>query len=230
MRVRRSAGRARARAAQIVVASGLLACCCASNVSAAESALRGDDEPASSGPRIALRSGVALPVGAIYDASGPLSQSVSGYVPVRIDAGLRFARGRFYLGLAGQLAAVFPNACASGATCSGTDARVAAMFAVHLLPDRFADPWLGIGAGFETFSLSRRADGAKVDLAANGLELVDLDLGVDFRPAPRVRLGPVVSATLGRFTSVTVNGAESQDFDPMLHSWILLGIRGAYDL
>jgi hypothetical protein len=210
------------RAAILVLSTALVA-----SISASAAADPEENGPA---PRIALRSGVALPVGGIYDASGPLSDSVSGYVPMRLDAGLRFARGRFYAGLAGQLAAVFPNACASGATCSGTDARVAAMFAVHLLPERFADPWVGIGIGYESFSLSRRSDGAKVDLSASGLELAALDLGVDLRPAPHMRIGPVVSATLGRFTSVSVNGAESEDFAPLFHSWILLGVRGAYDL
>jgi hypothetical protein len=197
---------------------------------AAESAPAPDGEPAPSGLRVAVRSGVALPIGAIYDASGPLSATVTGYVPMRLDVGFRFALQRLYVGAAGQLAAIVPNACTGAMKCGGSDARIAAMFALHLLPSRAVDPWIGVGIGYETFSLSREAEGVKVDLAASGIELVDVDAGVDLRPSPHVRLGPVVSATLSRFTSVSVNNAESQDFDPMLHSWILFGLRGAYDL
>jgi opacity protein-like surface antigen len=182
-----------------------------------------------SGPRVALRSGFALPVGSAFYASGSLSDTVTGYVPVRLDVGYRF-RDRYYVGLLGQLAQIVPNACPSGASCSGSDTRVGLMAAAHLFPDRTLDPWLGLGMGYELYDVTRTVDGTKAHIGAKGFELLTADLGLDVRTTRGLRLGPVLSTSIGQFTEVTVNEVTTKDFQTQLHAWVLLGLRGAYDL
>jgi hypothetical protein len=84
--------------------------------------------------------------------------------------------------------------------------------------------------GYERLVVSRTVDGSTGEIAARGLELVDLDIGVDLRPTRSLRIGPVLSSSLARYTRVSINGTSTTDFDPALHAWVLLGFRGAYDL
>ena len=104
------------------------------------------------------------------------------------------------------------------------------MVAYHFLPSGAFDPYLGVGTGYEVLSTSRSVDGASVDIVARGLELLDLELGGDARLGRSWRIGPVLSGSLGRYTSVSVNGTTSTDFATLLHAWAMLGVRGAFDL
>jgi opacity protein-like surface antigen len=187
------------------------------------------DEPSASGLRIGLRTGMALPVGDAFVSSGPLTDTIRAYVPLRLDLGYRIAR-HFYVGADVQLAALVPNNCPSGASCSGHDIRFGALVAYHLLPSEKVDPWIAAGMGFEMLNISRSSGGANVDFSARGLELLDVELGADIRPNASLRLGPVLSSSIGRFARVSVNGASTADFDTALHAWVMLGFRGAFDL
>jgi hypothetical protein len=188
-----------------------------------------EELPRATGLSLALRTGVALPVGEVFLSSGALSSTVTGYVPVRLDVGLRYRR-HFYVGIAAQLARVVPADCPSGGRCSGSDARVGVMIAYHLLPTRTVDPWLGVGVGFERLNVSRALGGASVDVTARGLELLDVELGADVRATRALRLGPVLSTSIGRYSTVTVNEVTTRDFQPATHAWVMLGVRGALDL
>ena len=186
-------------------------------------------EPSPSGPRVGLRSGLAVPVGTAFTSSGAMYETMSGYVPLRLDVGYRIA-SHFYIGANAQLAVVLPKACPSGASCTGGDGRVGVMAAFHLLPHGVVDPWVGVGMGFEWLTVSRTVDGTTVDINARGLELVDFELGADLRPTPFFRIGPVLSSSVARYTRIAVNGTETSDFEPSLHSWVMLGVRGAFDM
>jgi hypothetical protein len=186
-------------------------------------------EPSPSGPRVGLRSGLALPVGTMFTSSGAMNETIAGYVPLRLDIGYRLA-SHFYVGANAQFATVLPKACPSGASCTGTDMRVGLTAAFHLLPRRLVDPWIGVGMGIEWLNVSRTVDGTTVDVNARGLELIDVELGADVRPAAVLRIGPVLSGSVGRYTRIAVNGVETTDFTPSLHSWVMLGVRGAFDM
>jgi hypothetical protein len=108
--------------------------------------------------------------------------------------------------------------------------RVGLTAAFHLLPTRVVDPWVGVGMGVEWLAISRTVDGTTVDVNARGLELIDVELGADVRPAAVLRIGPVLSGSVGRYTRLAVNGVETTDFTPSLHSWVMLGVRGAFDM
>lgn len=186
-------------------------------------------EVAPSGPRIGLRTGVGLPIGSAFAGSGGLSDTISAYVPLRLDLGYRIER-HFYVGIDGQVATIVPNNCTTGFSCSGTDTRIGVMVAYHLLPTKVIDPYLGIGVGYEVLHTSRSIGEASVDITARGFEVLDAELGADVRLGRAWRIGPVVSGSLGRYTSVAVNGTTSTDFDTLQHVWINIGVRGAFDL
>lgn len=185
--------------------------------------------PKPSGLRLALRTGLALPLGQAFTASGLMSDTITASVPVRLDVGYRFAR-HFYAGGAAQIATIIPNGCPSGSSCSGTDVRFGLMVAYHARPTRTVDPWLGAGVGYEILDVSRSVGGSSVDISARGIEVLDLELGVDLRPTRSLRLGPVLSSSIGKYTRVAVNGTPTADFDTATHAWVMLGFRGAFDL
>jgi opacity protein-like surface antigen len=187
------------------------------------------EEPSASGLRFSLRSGIGMPIGSSFTGSGALSDTVTGYIPLRLDIGYRIAR-HFYVGVDGELAAIVPAGCTSGFTCSGTHTRVGVMVAYHFRPSETFDPYFGVGTGYEVLHTSRSIDGAGVDIAARGFELVDLELGGDVRLGRSWRIGPVLSGSIGRFTTIAVNGTPSTDFETVLHAWAALGFRGAFDL
>jgi hypothetical protein len=223
------------RAARVAVLATVMSC----GMSASTTALAGEPEhplspssrrePSPSGLRVGLRSGYAIPIGTAFTTSGAMNETMVGYVPLRLDIGYRIA-DHFYVGGNAQLAAILSTACPSGATCSGTDTRIGVMAAFHLRPKRIVDPWIGLGMGFEWLSTSRTVDGMTVDINARGLELVDVELGMDVRPAGVFRIGPVLSGSVGRFARIAVNGTETTDFTASLHSWVMLGVRGAFDM
>jgi hypothetical protein len=193
-------------------------------------AAAGDDEgPRPSGVRFGARSGFAIPAGDAFKSSGALSDTIEGYVPVRLDLGARVAH-HFYVGALLQVGFLVANACPTDVHCTGTDVRVGGMIAYHLLPTRLADPWIGAGIGYEILGVKRSSSSSNLDLTASGLELFALELGLDVRPDSHVRIGPVVSATIGRYSSVVLNGTTTRDFETALHGWGTIGIRGMYDL
>jgi hypothetical protein len=186
-------------------------------------------EVSPSGPRFGLRSGYAVPIGTAFGYSGAMTETISGYVPLRVDAGYRIAR-HFYVGADVQLATLVSKACPDGGSCSGSDIRAGVMVAYHLLPTRVVDPWLGVGMGYEWLSVSRTVDGATGDIEARGLELIDVELGADVRPSRSFRIGPVLSASVGRYTRIAINGTSTRDFEATNHAWVMVGLRGAFDL
>jgi hypothetical protein len=188
-----------------------------------------EDALSSSGVRLGIRSGYAVPGGAAFNGSGALADTISGYSPLRFDLGVRLAR-HFYAGALVQRGIVVPAACPGEMLCSGSNTRFGVMVGVHVLPSAVLDPWIGVGVGYEILSVTRSVGSSRLDLTARGVELLDLELGVDLRPAARVRIGPVLSTSLGRYTSVVLNGTTTRDFNTVLHGWAMIGLRGAYDL
>jgi hypothetical protein len=186
------------------------------------------DLPAS-GPRFGVRTGVARPIGSAFAGSSSMSDTIYGYVPVRLDAGYRIAR-RLYVGIDAQLGAIIPAGCTTGFSCSGMDTRLGIMVAYHLFPTKLVDPYIGVGTGYEILETRRSVGTTSVDITARGFELINGDLGADVRIGRSWRVGPVVSGSVARYTSVAVNGIYSTDFTTLLHAWAMVGVRGAFDL
>lgn len=208
--------------AALVVALALVA---GAGSAAAEDEVR----PSPTGLRLGLRTGFARPLGLAFNGSGALTDTIHGYVPLRLDVGLRLA-DHFYVGALVQHGVILPDACQGDLACRGRNTRLGFLVAFHLRPTRLVDPWIGVGMGYEILSSKRSTTSTKLELHATGAELIDAEFGVDLRPWRGLRLGPVVSTSVGQYTSGSLNGRSTSDFNTAVHGWVMFGLRGAYDL
>jgi hypothetical protein len=159
-----------------------------------------------------VRSGFAFPLGLAAGGDGEtelrMSDITDGMVPVQLDAGY-FIFGNLYLGASFQYGRVLlANGCPEGAKCSAGDLRFAINASFHLPTMGRWSPWLGLGAGYESFKPG--------DSAFTGLEFFNLQAGADRHLSGPVWAGPFVMFTSGKFSNVD---------DKQSHSWLMGGLR-----
>jgi outer membrane protein W len=223
-----------------IVAAGALA---ASAVVLAGNTARADATP--TGIEVGLRSGYALPLGNSTGApSGQtapnLSDSISGMVPIWLDAGYRL-NPNMMIGAYFQYGIAFVNtgkvqACnTGGVSCSANDLMFGAQFHYHFLPDQTIDPWAGIGVGYEILNASESAGGQSASTSLSGFQFVNVQVGGDYKIMPNLGVGPFVMFSLGEFSncSISAPGGASPSCtinNTALHEWLTFGIRGAYDI
>ena len=217
-------------------------------LAAAPRVARADEEH---GLTLGLRTGFAWPFGRIkgqqniapvtFGSGTPTTQDVDfgdsyvGMVPVWLDAGYRFTRG-LSLGAYFQYGFAFPGGatCPSGASCSGADYRVGIRAEWSITPQRSLKPWLAVGFGYEVATFSGTQGDTTVDQALHGVELFELEAGVDAKPVGGLHVGPFLSVSFAQFTgfSSTLNGDETTGaLSPTApHLWLMLGARAHYDL
>jgi hypothetical protein len=173
-----------------------------------------------------------------------VSSYVSGQWPIWLDAGYRFG-GPLYLGGFfqygfGTVNNADQNGCRNAnVDCSASDMRLGIMGRYRLPAIMLAQPWLGLGVGYEWGSFSVRQSvvgNTNTDASWSGFEFANLQGGADFRIAQKVALGPFISFSLGQFQSTsttTTNGntsttTERDLTDKSLHEWFLVGARVAF--
>jgi hypothetical protein len=158
-----------------------------------------------------------------------LSHVASHAWPIRIDLGHRFTSA---------LRTTFSLSYAPVVARSGSDlgrAVVAGGELAWLFATRSrAAPWLGLGAGFETFSLDA-GDGPERRRTARGWAFPMLRAGVVWRLSRHAAVGPVIGVHFGRFTSVDVERPGAPDtFERVTgsgwHHWTEGGMRVLLDL
>ena len=206
-----------------------------------------------------IRTGFAWPVGRIQGQSDALTaptfgtgttnapQDVEfgdkyvGMLPIWVDAGYRFLEN-FYVGVYFQYGLAFPAGasgtnslgCPSGATCSGADYRVGVQAHWHVLPKRVFDPWFGLGFGYEVATLSGTQGDNVLSQSLTGVELFDLQAGIDAKATPGLRVGPFVSLSFAQFTGFSSNDNGVQTTGSVTptapHLWLMVGARAQYDL
>jgi hypothetical protein len=79
-----------------------------------------------------------------------------------------------------------------------------------------------------------RAVGAdKLKLTYRGLELVDLQVGADYRITPKLSAGPFASYAAGRYGHLKVESplgnSDGAVPSPTSHTWLTFGLRGTWD-
>src|SRR6266545_2924093 len=154
----------------------------------------------------AMRTPLAAAVGS---AAGdvPVSDALSLQVPIQLDALWR--TGPFAAGLYGSWGIARYGAC-GGASCSASVSRLGVQATWSFAPISGAEPWAGVGTGYEWASASRVRGGTSVDTRWRGLELAEAQGGVEWRVARRLAVGPYLLVGLGRYSSYTVEtGFES---------------------
>lgn len=208
-------------------------------------------DDAESGFEAGLRLGYAVPMGDV-DKDDPLSDGISGHVPLWVDVGYRITPEVFLGGYGqygfGALAGDIETACdnleqqaeASGGSgsCSISILRLGLQAQYRFTPERESSGWLGVGMGYEwmPFHLEASGMGTSVEatLTTSGFEFLNLQLGWDFDLSPSFRLGPFFAFSLAQFsdTEVECSGALTCPASPSLdekamHQWLFFGVRAA---
>lgn len=188
---------------------------------------------------VGLRAGYGFPFGLLAKGDD-LSANVGGMVPIWLDGGYRLSR-EFYVGLFGSwgFGSVADSICpaAAGLRCSASDLRFGVNAHAHLgaLLALAApiDPWVGLGTGYEITTIHLEADGTTASETDRGFELANLQLGADYTGLGAVRVGGFFTLTLAEYSARSLeNPAGSHDYTPdrAFHLWLMLGVRGRYDL
>lgn len=187
---------------------------------------------AAGAPALSLRLAYAPAAGSAADRF-PADDVLAAQVPVQVDALWRF--GAAALGPYASWGLGIATGCDDGARCGGSVARLG-LQALHALgagAERTVVPWLGVGAGWEWASRRRERLGNEHTWTWSGPE-AHAELGVEWRPRPRVALGPYVHVAAGRFSRVSletpVESASAAVPARAIHAWLHLGVRGTLDL
>lgn len=187
--------------------------------------------PGPSGFEIGFRVGYAIPLG---DASGgtpstPLSDLVSGMVPLQLDVGYRI-NGRWMAGAYAQYGFAFAKDRACGGdpsvSCSAHDIRVGAEGQYHLMPVSVIDPWVGLGIGYEWLTVTASAGGISASATTRGMEFFNVSAGADYKLDPKLGVGPFIGLSVGQYSSS--GGFDIPD--KSLHMWLSFGMRGVFDI
>lgn len=207
----------------------------------ASSALAADGAGPTSGLEVGARVGYGIPMGnATGAASGGQSTALgdvfSSMIPIQIDAlyminpNIRVG-AYFQYGLLSVSDKFEKGVCStSGVSCSFHDLRFGIQAHYHLMPEQTIDPWVGLGIGMESASGSLSAGGQSQDASLSGLEFVNLQVGADYKVMPNLGVGPFAQFSLGQYSSQTIGNQSGDIQNKAMHEWLVLGVRGAYDI
>jgi hypothetical protein len=190
---------------------------------------------ADGGFSLGLRVGYGIPMGdTVKDDTGasvPLSDGISGKVPLWLDAGWRFGPS-IYLGAYFEYGPSFVKDCPPGSSCSASDVRLGANLLYHFMPSAPFDPWIGVGFGYEWLNVSQDGIGAGL----SGWEFVNIQAGGDFAIGSGFALGPYVVFGLGQYGTATADiggqsiSASIPNANQSLHEWLQFGVKGTFNL
>jgi hypothetical protein len=178
------------------------------------------------GVTVGLRASYAFPRGDVT-AFSPLSDTTPGAVPLWFDLGYRFTRNiqaGAYFQYAGAFGLSRVANCPASGNCSSGSYRFGLEGIYTAIPDAAFGPWAGLGIGYEV--LGTTVEGAS--RTVKGFELLNLQLGLDWRATSAFSVGPFVSWSVGRFGSSSSDGVTTDFQDKSAHSWLQAGLRTAF--
>lgn len=193
--------------------------------------------PARRGFQLALRTGIALPVGSVSPTT-KMSDALGVQVPLIVDLGAKVIPNLWvggFLGIAvGGVVGRTEQVCTQvGVNCTGVGFRGGIMGQWSFRPKELVNPWVGLGFGYELATSSGSNDPNSVSNSIHGFELVHVLGGVDFRLQDLFGVGPFFDAALGRYDyakqevnaggAVTDNGGSLPD--KSFHGWLIFGVR-----
>jgi hypothetical protein len=186
------------------------------------------------GVEIALHAGYAVPQGHI-DSTFALSDFVSSWLRLGVDAGYRFGRrwyagGAFVWGPSANADADY-ECKAPGVSCSRHEWQLLAQARCFPWPDEFVGPWVGLGFGWDVATLTIDGPGGSGSGTYSGPIFLDAQLGADVRRRA-FAVGPFVGVSLGKFVRRSLDptpmGFSSSWKTAELHEWLTIGVRGSY--
>lgn len=176
---------------------------------------------------VGVRSGYALRFGDV-DAGRPMSDLVTGQIPLQLEAGYRF-KALTLSGFAsygfGSVSGATKDLCdAAGQSCSSSSLRIGGqlLYAFGRPVDQ-VEPWIGAGIGYEDIRVKRYTT-----TTWSGSEWLILEGGVDWRFGTAWSMGAFASASLGTYTNVDGGGGAGVIQERQLHEWVTLGLRGTF--
>jgi hypothetical protein len=204
------------------------------------------DEPSRfRGVEVGLRSGFAVPFGKAFGSAsdsgitiegGSLSDTLSGNVPIWLDLGYRLNERIYLGGYVSYAFGVLPRNVCERTECSASLLRFGLAVQNHFAPQQSFDPWVGAGVGYEALATSQKRDVVTESIRLAGFD-AHIQSGLDYKVSPQFGIGPIVTASIGQYTSgssettsSTVNlSGVTQDFPKAFHGWLTFGLRGAFD-
>jgi hypothetical protein len=206
---------------------------------------------------LGLRTGFGVPLGKYAEVRtqatlrdedvNALGDDTYGVIPLWFDVGYRF-REHFMLGGYFMFGVVLPKTarasdplgggCPEGFDCAASGVRFGLQGQYAFAPGAVMNPWLGLAVGYERIQTELQGQLFGIDLDASstysGPDLLQLQVGLDFRSSELLALGPFVAASAMQYTScsLTLAGEESscELDDGGWHGWLVLGARGALEL
>jgi opacity protein-like surface antigen len=193
-------------------------------------------EPRLRGFELSFALGYAISFGDYFQSDGrgaSIADELSGHIPVVVGAGYRInplisvgAIFQYGYGL------VKSDICPGNVSCSATDYRLSIEARFHFLAEQSFSPWVSVGLGYEWLAVEVSASGQSNGETVRGRELVNLEVGGDFRVSPMFTVGPFLGLRVAQFSTMDVDG-ETVDIpsaNKSYHGWIAFGVRGAFIL
>ncbi len=166
--------------------------------------------------------------------SWKMSDSLQAQIPLQLDASYKidkdFSAGLYVAyGFASINSKVKDECVALGGTdcdASGSTLGIGAQgfYTFNQVTGPFV-PWAGLGVGYESASV--KSGGETTTLS--GFQ-VSLQVGGDYKVNEQFSVGPYLSYAMGEYTSISVPGGASSEFDQKFHSWLGLGVLGKFNL
>ncbi len=195
--------------------------------------------PPPPGPTLSGWVGLGFPGGNISDeGDGALGDAVSSEIPFGLGIGYRFSpvfHGELFF--EGAPLSLHQGICAPGDSCGGSDLRFGIDAQLRLAPYRRADPWVGLGLGYEWLAFDATGCDASTGTCFperfrySGWIFPRISAGLDVAVSPSVRIGPYLSISAGQYANVDTTSAGSQTISSQsFHEWFEIGFRGDLDL
>ena len=131
-----------------------------------------------------------------------------------------------------------PNGgCSGNVSCDGSVVMLGLESTYRFQPEATFAPWLGVGFGYEWASADFSAPNAGGGATDKGFQAL-VQAGGDVRVTPKLVLGPFLEASFGRFDSAdtrvrflnTTTQTSADITNTAWHTWVTLGVRGAFDI
>lgn len=182
-------------------------------------------EGSGSGLSVGLRSGYGIAMGdAFKDAK--MSDGIKGQIPIWLDLGYKinpniYVGGYFSYGIG----MINKDKACGGGSCGANIMRFGIDAHYHIMPEATFDPWVGLGVGYEIAKTT-----GDVEASLKGLEFVNIQAGGDYKVAPNFGIGPWLSFSMAQYSKVEAGGQSADITDKAMHQWLMIGIRGVYDI
>jgi hypothetical protein len=215
----------------LAIAIGACALACGSVAAAQETPRAPEAGRRIAAPRGALELGIAAGyaqgVGSITSRPLDRLQDIAGAGAAgEVDVGVRPVPA-FAIGLYGTGSAYQPNQrLGEGSGVRSASAGIQAD--VHFRPFRSVDPWIGLGTGVRGHWISPERGGVT---SRYGLELVRVQLGVDYRVSPEVAMGPRIGASADLFLREQAPGTSLDRLDgERVNAFVFAGLAARFDV